>query len=155
MKGEITTAVAVLSGILVAAALLLSNMLGQLQTLKDPSGSLALGSVSVTSEYLATSTAASSVYGAWTTGRLVKAGKGTFGSIVVTGANTGVINVYNATTTSVRLRATSKATSTILIASIPASMAAGTYTFDVTFSDGLYFDLVSGIMPTTTVTYRN
>lgn len=118
----------------------------------------AYGSVSVTDEYLATSTAANAVYGATITGdTLVKTGAGVFGSYVITGANTGVVNVYNATTTVVGAggRAASKATSTILLASFPASIAAGTYTFDVAFTDGLYFDLVSGAVATGTLTYRN
>ena len=116
----------------------------------------ALGSVTVGNEYIATSTAASNAYGGFTGDALVLQGTGTFGSLVVTGANTGVINIYDATTTVVGAggRAASKATSTILIASIPASMAAGAYPFDVAFKDGLLFDLISGSMPTTTVTYR-
>lgn len=112
----------------------------------------AYGSVSVTDEYLSTSTAANAVYGAQTLGVLVKTGVGTFGSVVVTGANTGALNFYDATTTNALLRAT--ATSTILVASIPASMAAGTYTFDVAFKHGLLMVLATGVMPTTTITYR-
>ena len=118
--------------------------------------SMVQGSVSVTDEYQATSTAASDVYGGFTGDAVVKTGQGTFGSLVITGANTGVLNIYDATTTVVGAggRAASKATSTILIASFPASTAAGVYTFDVAFKDGLLFDLISGSMPTTTVTYR-
>lgn len=116
---------------------------------------LTAGSVIVGSEYNATSTAASSVYGAQTAGnKVLKTGYGSLGSVVVTGANTGIINLYNATTTNVNLRVPGTPTSTILIASIPASMAAGTYTFDATFNHGLLLDLVSGAMPTTTITWR-
>lgn len=112
-----------------------------------------VGSVVQGNEYIATSTAANSVYGASVTGsKLLKTGQGALGSVVVTGANTGIINFYNATTTNASARIT--ATSTILIASIPASLAAGTYVFDASFTDGLYIDLVGGNMPTTTVTYR-
>lgn len=114
---------------------------------------LTVGSVVQGNEYVATSTAANSVYGASVTAsKLLKTGQGSLGSVVVTGANTGIVNFYNATTTDVTQRIT--ATSTILIASIPASLAAGTYVFDATFTDGLYIDLVGGNMPTTTVTYR-
>lgn len=113
-----------------------------------------LGSVNRANEYFATSTAGNSVFGAFTSGRNVQDGPGALGSVVVTGANTGVINFYNATTTNVSKRTGQKATSTILIASIPASMAAGTYTFDAVFSDGLFVDIVSGTAPTTTITYR-
>lgn len=113
------------------------------------------GSVSVSSEYHATSTAANSVFGATITNdTLVVSGPGTLGSVVITGANTGVINIYNATTTNVSQRTGNTATSTILLASIPASAAAGTYTFDLLFTDGLFVDLNGGIMPTTTITFR-
>lgn len=113
------------------------------------------GSVSVTDEYIATSTAANVVYGAFNRDTLVKTGQGVFGSLVITGANTGVLNFYDATTTNVNARTGQTPTSTILMASIPASATAGTYTFDVLFKHGLLMDLVSGEMPTTTLTYRN
>lgn len=138
-------------GVLAALALILGGML---ETLQHPTPPV-LGSVALYNEYTATSTAANEAYGALITGdKLIRTGSGTLGSVVVLGANTGIINIYDATTTSVLARAANRATSTILIASIPASMAAGTYTFDVSYRDGLYFDLVSGVMPTTTVTYR-
>ncbi len=111
-------------------------------------------SVAQGSDYNSTSTAASNVYGAQTLSTLLKTGYGSIGSIVITGANTGVINIYNATTTDITKRASTKATSTILIASIPASAAAGTYVLDVAFSDGLYINLATGNMPTSTITYR-
>lgn len=112
-----------------------------------------LGSVQETSEYMATTTAASTIYGSTITGdTLIKRGVGTFGSFVIEGATAGIINFYDATTTDVTQR--TKATSTILLATFPASAAANTYTFDVRFSDGLYIDIVGGTMPTSTITYR-
>lgn len=115
----------------------------------------AYGSVEIGNNYLATTTAANSLYGAnATTDYLVRTGGGTFGSLVITGANTGIINIYDATTTSVLKRTGNKATSTIHIASIPASAAANTFTFDVQFNTGLLIDLDTGLMPTTTITYR-
>jgi len=78
---------------------------------------------------------------------------GTLGSVVITGAATGVINIYDATTTDIGARAPSQSTSTIFITSFPASTAAGTYTFDATFYRGLIVDII-GTIPTTTVTYR-
>jgi len=134
-----------ITSVLFISALLLGNSFVQVAGASTPSEA---------SDYTATSTAASGGYGAFTTGRRLKPGAGSFGSIVITGANTGVINVYNATTTDVNKRTGQKATSTILIASIPASTAAGTYVFDASYTDGLYIDLVSGNMPTTTITYR-
>lgn len=106
------------------------------------------------SDYQATSTAENAVYGAFTTGRLIRKSSGSFGSVVITGANTGVLNFYNATTTDVNMRTGNKASSTILLASIPASAAADTYTFDVGYTDGLLLVLQGGTMPTSTITYR-
>lgn len=115
----------------------------------------AYGSSVQGNDYQATSTAASTMFGATISGdRLIKTGYGSLGSVVITGANTGIVNLYNATTTNVDLRTGNKATSTILIASIPASLAAGTYVFDAEFTDGLYLDIYSGNMPTSTVTWR-
>jgi hypothetical protein len=105
-------------------------------------------------DYQATSTGAASTYGAFTGSRLIKTGYGSFGNVVVTGANTGIVNFYDATTTDITLRTGNKSTSSILITTLPASMAANDYIFDVALSNGLYLELVSGIMPTTTVTYR-
>lgn len=115
-----------------------------------------LGSVSATNEYQATSTAPNAVYGALTADALIRTGRGSLGSVVVTGAAAGVLNFYDATSTNVQNgRAAAMSTSTILIASLPASIAAGTYVFDAEFTNGLYIELEhSGTMPTTTVTWR-
>ena len=65
------------------------------------------GSVGYGNDYNATSTAANSVLGAQTkTEILLKTGQGSLGSVIVTGANTGVVNFYNATTSNVNLRKT-------------------------------------------------
>lgn len=115
----------------------------------------ALGSTIQGQEYIATTTGNAASYGVTvTTSRLIKGGYGGLGSVVVTGANTGVMNFYDATTTDVTARTGNKATSTILIASIPASLVAGTYVFDVAYGQGLYLDIVSGVAPTSTITYR-
>jgi hypothetical protein len=113
-----------------------------------------LGSVARSGEYHATSTGASNVYGAFTGDTLIQTGAGTLGSVVITGANTGVVNFYNATTSNVLARTGQRASSTLLMASIPASTVAGTYTFDVSYTDGLLLELESGLAPTTTITYR-
>jgi len=113
------------------------------------------GSVEETNEYMATSTAASTIYGATITGdTLIRTGTGSLAQITITGAASGIFNIYNATTTNVDLRTGNKATSTILIVSFPSSVATGTYTFDAQYTDGLYLDLVSGNMPTSTILYR-
>lgn len=117
--------------------------------------SIAEASVSVTDEYMATSTATNAVYGATVTGSsVIRTGTGSLGSFVITGANTGIINFYDATTTDINKRTGNKATSTILIANFPASVAAGVYTFDAVYSTALYIDLIAGNMATGTVTYR-
>ena len=113
------------------------------------------GSVGFGNDYQATSTAANSSFGAQTKDEiLLKTGGGSLGSIVITGANTGIFNIYNATTTNVNKRTGQKATTTILVASFPASVAAGTYVFDAVFDDGLLLYKDSGLMPTTTLTWR-
>lgn len=118
---------------------------------------VAFGSTIMGNDYLSTTTAASTAYGTTITGdALIKTGSGSFGGFIITGAATGIVNFYDATTTDITKRTGNKATSTILITSLPASLAAGDYTgYDVTFSTGLYIDLVSGNMPTTTVKFRN
>lgn len=119
------------------------------------SSNTAHGSVQFGNDYLATSTSSNGAYGGTVTGsRLLRNGVGTLGSVVITGANTGIINLYNATTSDITQRAANRATSTILIASFPASATAGTYTFDVQFTDGLFYDVIGGVAPTSTVTYR-
>lgn len=118
---------------------------------------VALGSTIAGNDYRSTTTAASTAFGTAITGNtLIKTGSGSFGGVIVTGANTGIVNFYDATTTDVTKRASNIATSSILITSLPASLAAGDYTgYDVSFNTGLYIDLVSGNMPTTTVKFRN
>lgn len=113
-----------------------------------------LGSVFPTGEYQATSTAANNIFGAQTADVLIATGRGSLGTVVVLGADTGIINFYDATTTNDSLRTVSVATSTILITSLPASLVAGTYVFDAEFTVGLFMDLDTGTMPTTTITWR-
>lgn len=115
----------------------------------------AVGSIIQGFEYTATSTAGSSVYGATVTGsRVLTSRAGSLGSVIITGANTGVFNLYNATTSNVNLRTNQTPTSTILLASFPTNATAGTYTFDMEYGYGLYVDLISGVMPTSTITFR-
>lgn len=108
-----------------------------------------VGSVSISNEYHATTTST----GRFNVPYTLQTISGTLGSVIITGAATGVINIYDATTTNASLRSADQATSSILIATFPASAAANTYTFDQIFTRGLIYDVV-GTMPTTTVTYR-
>jgi hypothetical protein len=79
----------------------------------------------------------------------ISQGFGTLGSVVITGANTGVINIYDATST-----VTNTQLGTTTLAVIPASMAAGTYTFDVRYNRGLVIEVVGGLAPTSTITWK-
>ena len=107
------------------------------------------------SDYQATSTAPSAFYGATTGGFRIKTGAGSLGSVNILGANTGALTFYNATTSNILARTGSTATSSILLTSIPPSLAAGTYTFDLAYTTGLLMVLEpGGIMPTTTVSWR-
>jgi len=118
----------------------------------------AIGSTIQGNDYSRLNLAGGTAFGATTTvsvlGKgLVKTGQGSLGSVVITGANTGILNFYDATTSNVNKRTGNKATSTILLASIPASLAAGTYTFDIAFYTGLFVSQ-KGTAPTSTVTFR-
>jgi hypothetical protein len=76
----------------------------------------------------------------------------TLGSLIITGANTGKLTIYNSTTTDATKRAL--ATSSLpVLASAPSSLAAGTYTFDLIATNGLIYDW-SGNISTSTLTWR-
>lgn len=114
-----------------------------------------LGSVVQGNEYTSTTTGMSVAYGNTITGdKVLKTGAGSLAQVTLTGANTGIVNFYDATTSNVALRTGQAATSTILIASLPVSLAAGTYTYDAQFAFGLFLDIDTGNMPTTTITWR-
>lgn len=84
---------------------------------------------------------------------LLKLGSGTFGSVVITGAAAGTFEVYDATTTNATLRTITATSSLRRLASFPTNAAAGTYTFDTAFNQGLIVAF-TGTQGTTTVTYR-
>ncbi len=83
----------------------------------------------------------------------LKTGYGMLGSYVITGANTGTVNFYDATTTNINNRTNNTSTSSILIASFPTNVAAGTYVFDTSVTQGL-IAVVSGTAATGTITYK-
>ena len=90
-------------------------------------------------------------------GSLPSKATGILGSIVLTGPNLGNIQIYDATTTIAANRVPPTASSSILLADIPAvstnGTSTGTYTFDATFKSGLLVDMV-GSVATATITYR-
>ncbi len=106
------------------------------------------GSVAQSNEYQATTTFALS-----TSVRTLKTGFGSLAQVTITGDNTGLITIYNATTSDINARTGNKATSTLVIADFPASTPEGTYTFDAQFTDGLLV-VTSGAPATSTITYR-
>lgn len=83
------------------------------------------------------------------TTRVLKAEPGALGSITITGANTGIIRIYDQDTLGAHA-----AYPTTTLAEIPASTAAGTYVFDVIATRGIVYEVVSGLAPTSTISYR-
>lgn len=111
------------------------------------------GSAIVGNDYRATTTVPI-ISGTFASPLTIKPGPGSFGSIIITGANTGVLQFVDATTSNVNLRTGQKATSTITIAEISSNLAAGTYVFDYEFTNGLLVTNLGGTAPTSTITYR-
>lgn len=139
-----------LKGILMVGGAALALVVGLYAGHSWLKSSQKLSSVQQASEYHATSTGGNLIPAPK---QLLVSGAGVLGSVVITGANTGSLNFYNATTTNVNFRTGQKPTSSIWIASIPASTAAGTYTFDAMVYDGLIAEEV-GTVPTSTITWR-
>lgn len=109
------------------------------------------GSVSATNEYYATSTP----YGieAWADG-LIYAGDGSLGSVIITKAGDTEFVLYNATSTGAIANDSRFIKSNKQLARITENLAAGVYTFDVMFSDGLVIDVLRGSTGTSTITWR-
>lgn len=106
-------------------------------------------SVPVSNEYMATTT-----FGASTpTVRVLRPASGSLAQVTITGANTGFMTFYDATTSDITKRSATMASSSVLIADFPASVAAGTYTFDAATNYGLLL-VTSGTPATSTITYR-
>jgi hypothetical protein len=102
-----------------------------------------VGSVSFGGEYHSTSTSAGIM-----NRYLIQSGQGTLGSVIVTKVGSvGTLTIYDATSSS------SGNIATTTIASIPTNIAVGTYTFDVSFQNGL---LIEGLatMGSSTITFR-
>lgn len=111
------------------------------------------GSVAQGNDYTATSTR-TFAGGVLPSITVLKSTGGTLARVTITGANTGIVRFWDATTTNVNLRSPNTASSSILVAEIPASAAAGTYDFDAEFKYGLIYELVGGLTPTSTVMTR-
>lgn len=84
---------------------------------------------------------------------LIKKGSIQLGSVIITGVNTGVFYLYDATTSDITQRAASLASSSILVTSFPANAATGTYQYDVTLQYGLLYSGTTNVA-TSTITYK-
>lgn len=113
----------------------------------------AIGSVEQGNDYNATTTR-NFTGTALTNLTVLKAGSGTLARVTVTGANTGIVRFWNATTTDVNRRTGNTASSSLLMIEIPASAAANDYDFDAEFSTGIIYEVVSGLAPTSTISWR-
>lgn len=81
--------------------------------------------------------------------KVLKSGSGTLGSLIVTVAGSGgVINIYDATTTT-----NGNIYGTTTLAKL-STATAGTYVFDTNFSKGLLVETVGLNTGTTTITWR-
>lgn len=110
-------------------------------------GTTPFGSVVQNSSYHSTTTRAFNG-NAIANGQLIQSGSGDLGSVVITGAGTGIITIYDATST-----VTNRQLGTTTLATFPASTAAGTYQFDSQYYYGLVIE-TSGSVATSTITYR-
>jgi len=135
--------------ILVIAVLLLGVVL--FAVLQGGGKTPIVGSIIEGQSYNVTST----VHTAITENKQIRGGWGSLAQVTVTGAGTSAFSLIDTTSTESLATDGRFSTSTQLLATIPASLAAGTYTYDVTYNKGLfiYFDVV-GTHPTTTITYR-
>jgi hypothetical protein len=133
----------------VGALLLLAlGVLGILWQRPNPS----FGSTVDGNDYFATSTRTIVGTSNVANHTVLKSTGGAVARVTITGANTGIIRLWNATTTNVTLR--KSATTSLQWIEIPASAAANTYDFDAVFSDGILYELVSGNAPTSTIVWR-
>ena len=131
----------------VIMVLVIGAIFGMLINRQVPNnGIIEFGSVAQSNEYQSTSKVPA------TTSQLIKATRGTLGSIVVLGAGAEII-IYNASTTNANLRTIAATSSLPILAAMPASAAAGTYTFDIRATEGLLMDII-GTTGTSTITWR-
>lgn len=80
--------------------------------------------------------------------KVLRIGGGIFGSLVVSTTGSGVINIYDATTTT-----NGSIYGTTTIAHLTTT-AVGTYTYDVTFNRGLLVETVGSNTGSTTITWK-
>lgn len=81
--------------------------------------------------------------------KILKLGSGTLGSVVITNSTAGAFTLYDASTT-----INGGVYGTTTLAKIYASVAAGTYTFDIAYSRGLIVEFQSPNVASSTITWR-
>lgn len=111
-----------------------------------------LGSVGVGDQYLSTTTP-QAVNQSNLCRKPGNTSTGVLGSVNITKAGTGDLILYDATTSNVSLRTNNKATTTLILATFPAT-AVGSYHFDISFDNGLLIEYTAASVPTTTISYR-
>lgn len=130
-----------MSNIIIGLTVLIGLLTGYIAGLSEAPVTPIFGSVVDGQAYTATSTK-DQLGNSIADYAVLKSGGGVYGAFVVTGANAGIVFVYDATTTNATLR-TNPATTTL--ASYPASLVAGEYPCECTFNYGLLVDYGSGI----------
>lgn len=116
------------------------------------SRNLARASVQTGNAYYSTSTDSTWASSQALAGKTLAYGPGMFGSVVITSSTGGTMTFFDATTT---VNGGIAAYATTTLATFGASVAAGTYTFDTSFSRGLLvtFSPSTGA-GTTTITWK-
>lgn len=113
----------------------------------DTSEPKKIGSVAQSGEYQATTTYSKLGVPTFGSAQTIIANKnGALGSVIITGAVAGSIRLMDATST------TDVSSSTIVV--FPSSTAAGTYVFDSFVTRGLIVETTTGLVPTSTITFR-
>lgn len=108
-----------------------------------------LGSIVTGQEYNATTTVETGLKA----DALIKGSWGSIGSVIVTEAGDMEYRLVNATSVAALTAGYIDVDNETLVYVEP-ELAVGTYVFDVTFTDGLVFDLIAGTNGTSTITYR-
>lgn len=110
-----------------------------------------LGSITTGQEYTATTTPDG--LSPFADG-LIREGWGTLGSVIITKTGDLDYTLFDATSTGAVLNDSRFNRGDKQLARIGSNLAAGTYVFDVTYTDGLVLDVTAGSTGTSTITYR-
>lgn len=106
------------------------------------------------SEYMATSTVNDTTNLTIADNAIIKLTPGSLGRITITAVGTAPLTFYDATTTDVTKRTGNVSTSSLTVVKIPASLAVGTYDYDMELKYGLVIKVGAGTVATSTILYR-